>query len=142
MKRLCALTVIVSLGLALWGCSTSSKQAWRYDVRAFGAVGDGTNNDTVAFQKAFDAAKTAGGGTVMVPPGNYLIGSVVMGSRTTMQLAQGATLIGSADIADYPVQQIRFEGEFVQGHRALISADRADHVAVTGPGAIQGPPLP
>jgi polygalacturonase len=141
MKHLYVLAVAACLGLVLWGCTTSSNEAYRFDVRAFGAVGDGTNNDTAAFQKALDAAKTAGGGMVFVPPGNYLIGSITLGSRTTLQLTQDAKLIGSTNVADYPLEQIRWEGEFIQGHRALISADRADHVAIVGPGTIQGPPL-
>ncbi len=42
-----------------------------YDVRSFGAVGDGKTDDTAAFQKALDAATQAGGGTVLAPRGNY-----------------------------------------------------------------------
>jgi polygalacturonase len=104
-------------------------------------VGDGTNKDTVAFQKALDACKAAGGGTATVPPGNYLIGSIVLGSKTTLQLGEGANLIGSADIADYPLVRVRWEGEFAEGHRALISAAAARRVAIVGSGTITGPPL-
>src|SRR5258705_2535398 len=42
-----------------------------YSVREYGAVGDGKTDDTVAFQKALDAAKQAGGGVVYAPRGNY-----------------------------------------------------------------------
>ncbi len=42
-----------------------------YDVRSFGAVGDGKTDDTAAFQKALDAATQAGGGTVLAPRGSY-----------------------------------------------------------------------
>jgi polygalacturonase len=77
----------------------------------------------------------------MVPAGHYLIGSITMGSRTTLQLDDQANLIGSPNIADYPLTQVRYEGEFVPGHRALISAENADHVAIEGGGSITGPPL-
>lgn len=111
-----------------------------FDVRAFGATGDGTTKDTVAFQKALDACKTAGGGTVSVPGGLYLIGSLALGSNTTLDLAPRASLIGSPDVADYPLVRVRWEGEFAQGHRALISAVKAEHVTITGRGSIFGPP--
>jgi polygalacturonase len=111
------------------------------DARSFGALGDGRTKDTVAIQKALDACAKAGGGTVVVPRGVYLIGSIVMGSDTTLQLEHGANLTGSPETNDYPIVRIRWEGEFVEGHRALISAQNADHVAILGPGSIFGPPL-
>jgi polygalacturonase len=141
MKGLFALMVVVLLGLAQWGCVSSPGHNARFGVRAFGAAGDGTNKDTVAFQKALDACRAAGGGTVFVPAGNYLIGSIILGPHTTLQLNSGATLVGSPDIGDYPLERVRFEGEFVQGHRALISADNAAGVTIAGGGKIQGPPF-
>lgn len=108
-----------------------------YDIRRFGAVGDGKTKDTAAFQKALDAcAKT--GGVVLVPAGNYLIGSIVLGSNTTLRMEQGATLAGSPDKADYPLMNVRWEGRWRQGHRALIHANDAQHIAIVGPGAIVG----
>lgn len=115
-------------------------QAKQFDVRSFGAIGDGTNLDTSAFQKALDAC-AANGGSVIVPSGRYLIGSIVLGNNTTLRLKQGANLIASSDIADYPVIQVRFEGEFVQGHRALLYAKNDKNIAITGDGSIIGPPL-
>lgn len=111
------------------------------NVRDFGAKGDGQAKDTVAVQKALDACASAGGGVVIVPSGNYLMGSVVISSNTTLQLERGANLSGSPDIADYPVVRVRWEGEFSQGHRALISSEKADNITITGPGSIIGPPL-
>jgi polygalacturonase len=111
------------------------------DARDFGALGDGRTKDTDAIQKALDACAKAGGGTVVVPRGVYLIGSIVMGANTTLQLERGANLTGSPETNDYPIVRIRWEGEFAEGHRALISAQNADHVAILGPGSIFGPPL-
>ena len=109
------------------------------DVRHFGASGDGQTKDTAALQKALDACAAAGGGTVLVPEGIYLTGSLVIGANTTLQLAPHANLVGSPDIADYPLVNVRWEGEFREGHRALISATAAAGITISG-GAIFGPP--
>src|ERR1019366_1413556 len=109
----------------------------RFDVRSLGATGNGTVKDTAAFQKAFDAC-AAGGGEVVVPAGNYLIGSVVIGSHTTLRLEKGAALAGSPDADDYPLLQARWEGRLRECHRALLCASNATQIAIVGPGSIEG----
>jgi len=110
------------------------------DVRDFGAKGDGITKDTAAIQKALDACATAGGGSVLVSDGTFLTGSLILGANTTLEIAARASLMGSADIADYPLVNIRWEGEFREGHRALLSAANAANLTITGGGAIFGPP--
>ena len=110
------------------------------NVRDFGAKGNGTTKDTAAFQAALDFCATHGGGTVIVQSNIYLIGSIVIGPNTTLRLERNANLIGSPNIADYPLEHLRWEGEFREGHRALISAEKASHITIQGPGAIFGPP--
>lgn len=112
-----------------------------FNVLDFGAKGDGVTKDTAAIQKALDACAQAGGGTVLLPEGIFLTGSLVLGPNTTLQMAQRANLLGSPDIADYPLINVRWEGEFRDGHRALISASNAANITISG-GAIFGPPLP
>jgi polygalacturonase len=141
MKRFFSWATVVVLALTQWGCVSSTSRVARFDVKSFGAWGDGVHKDTAAFQNALDACTAAGGGTVVVPPGRYLIGSIVLGPHTTLQLDAHATLVGSPDIDDYPLERVRFEGEFVEGHRALVSANDADRLGIIGRGAIQGPPL-
>ena len=104
------------------------------NVRAFGASGDGTTKDTAAFQKALDACAAANGGEVMVPAGNYLIGSIELKSNTILRLEKGANLLGSPDLDDYPVIKIRWEGRWIDGHRALIFAQTATTSASSGRG--------
>ena len=74
-----------------------------YDVRTFGAQGDGKVLDSPAINRAVDAAAAAGGGTAYVGPGVYRSGTVVLKSNVTLYLEAGATLLGSADLQDYPV---------------------------------------
>lgn len=111
------------------------------NVRDCGAVGDGTTVDTAAIQKALDKCAKAGGGCVVVPDGFYLTGSLVIGPNTTLQLSSRADIIGSSNIKDYPLVKVRWEGEFREGHRALISATDAANITITGNGSIFGPPL-
>jgi polygalacturonase len=126
---------------ALFLCATTVRAAGEYNVLDYGATGGGTTPDTAALQKALDACAAAGGGTVVVPAGDYLIGSLNIGNNTTLRMESRANLIGSPNIADYPLMQVRFEGEFVSGHRALLSAQNASNVSITGHGFIYGPPL-
>jgi len=124
--------------LAQTGCTGFSHHS--FNVRTFGAAGDGTTKDTAAFQQAINACADAGGGVVSVPAGDYLIGSIELRSYTTLRLEKGAHLIGSPDLADYPVVPVRWEGCWVDGHRALIDAREASGLAVIGPGTISGSP--
>jgi polygalacturonase len=110
------------------------------NVRAFGAVGDGKTKDTAAFQKALDVCASAGGGTVSVPAGDFLIGSIAIGSNTTLQLQPMSCLIGSADIDDYPVVHSAWEKDYSQGRRSLLSASKASHITIAGRGWVYGPP--
>ena len=110
------------------------------NVRNFGAMGDGTNKDTVAFQKALDTCAAAGGGEVVVPAGNYVLGSIELKSHTTLRLEKDAHLLGSPDLDDYPVMKVRWEGKWIDGHRALIAEHDANNIGIVGPGRISGNP--
>src|SRR5450755_1949761 len=80
-----------------------------YNVRDFGAKGDGAAKDTAAIQKAIDAAANAGGGIVVVPAGVYLSGTVHLKTNVTLELVSGSTLLASADDADFdPVEKLPY----------------------------------
>ena len=132
MKRLAAM--LLSLAGIAWGAD--------FDVRAFGAKGDGLTKDTAAVQRALDACAQAGGGRVTVPPGTYLIGSVYLGDRTELHIQEGATLLGSPDLADYnaPDAYPQNWGSKNEGWSAkhLILALEKRGVSITGRGAIDG----
>ncbi len=113
-----------------------------FDVRNHGALGDGSNKDTHAIQKAIDACHRAGGGTVLVPPGTYLTGTLFIKSGVELHLTAGATLLGSPDRADYDNSQnaehdCGLSDERV-GNEHLIYARGARQIAITGRGAIDG----
>jgi polygalacturonase len=131
-RFICLLAILSS-----FGCAPS---VLTLNIRALGATGDGKTADTAAIQQALDRCAAAGGGRVIVPAGNYLIGSVTIGSNTTLQLERDANLQGSPDLDDYPLADVRWEGRWVRGHRALIWAQNADHIAIIGPGRIAANP--
>ncbi len=141
------LALLSSIAL-LVGCAAPSTTAApaaprpvaTYNVRDFGAKGDGTTKDTRAFQKALDTCAVSGGGDVLVPAGKYLIGSIQLGYRTTLRLEKDSILTGSPDLADYPLIDVRWEGRWEPGHRALIYAANVDHTGIVGPGLIEGNP--
>jgi polygalacturonase len=137
-SRLVCFVPILCLVLFMQAGFVQSKEP--LNVRAFGAVGDGTTKDTAAFQKALDECAAAGGGEVFAPAGIYLIGSIALKSNTTLRLEKDANLSGSPDLADYPVIKARWEGEWVDAHRALVSAQDAKNIAVVGPGKIASHP--
>ncbi len=110
-----------------------------FDVREFGAKADGTQLDTAAIQKALDACGAAGGGTVRFSPGTYLSQPLVIRTKTTVELAGGATLLASTNQADFmkvPGDWLKAKsgGEFVP----FISGKDLADVTFTGSGVIDG----
>ncbi len=108
------------------------------DIKTFGAVGDGKTNDTLAIQQALDRCSVLGGGQAFVPAGDYLIGALMLRSNTTLHLDAGASLLGSPNLADYPLTQVRWEGHWVKGYIGLMSAMDATNIGITGTGRIVG----
>jgi hypothetical protein len=112
-----------------------------YNVRDFGAKGDGTTLDTAAVQAAIDACTKDQGGTVLVPAGVFVIGTVELKSNVTLRLAAMAKLLGSGDGKQYHhVDAIPLSGDSTleDGNVALIFAVEAENVTIEGHGTIDG----
>jgi len=107
-------------------------------VQDFGALGDGVALDSPAIQRAIDAASKSGGGTVFVPAGNYIVGSIFLRDNITLHIDAGAVLLGSQNIADYPIVTMRWEGVTQPTHAPLITGDGLRNIAITGRGIIDG----
>lgn len=104
-----------------------------YNIRDFGAVGDGQTNDAAAIQQAIDACGAAGGGRVIVPAGNvYRAGTFAMKSNVELHVERGAILAASGNAADF--QTISNP----QAYIAFITAEGAENVAISGGGVIDG----
>lgn len=111
------------------------------NVRELGATGDGKTDDSLALQQTIDRCSVLGGGQVVVPAGDYVTGALVLRSNVTLQVEQGAKLMGVADLRAYPLAQVRWEGKWIKGYSALISAEDSDNIGIRGPGAIVGNPV-
>jgi polygalacturonase len=125
-----------------------------FDVRSYGAVGDGKAVDTPAINKAIDAAAAAGGGTVVFPAGTWLSFSIHMKSHVGLYLAQGATIVaaesplpggatgyngGTYDAAEpnAPWEDYQDYGHN-HWHNSLIWGEGITDISITGPGTIYG----
>ena len=113
--------------------STSDAGRPALDPRSHGAKGDGRSNDNHAIQETIDRCAHSGGGTVSVSPGTYLTGTVVLKSNVTLNLEEGATLLGSTRIGDYADSP----GGGDRAHH-LIFARGAENIAITGRGIVNG----
>jgi polygalacturonase len=120
-------------GAFFWGALAPASAA-TCDPARYGARADGTTKDTAAIQAAIDDCAARGGGTVTLTLGIYLSAPIVLKSHVTLDVAAGATLLGSPDHGDYPQMPVFRE----PGRQSLISATNADDVAITGQGIIDG----
>jgi polygalacturonase len=115
-----------------------------FNVRAFGAVGDGKALDSPAINKAIDAAAQAGGGTVLLPAGTYLSGSIRLKSNIHLLIDAGATILGAPQDRNAYDPAEPFQGRAYQDgghtyfHNSLIWGEGLTNVSITGPGMING----
>jgi hypothetical protein len=126
-------TLLLMLGFQLL-------QAKTYDITTYGAIGDGKTLSTEAINKAIEACSEAGGGRVLMPTGEFLSGTIILKNNVELYLERGCTLLGSTNYADYPlIQPTTYRSlKDIHGWAALIYADGADNIAVTGDGTIDG----
>ncbi|MFD9072789.1 glycoside hydrolase family 28 protein [Streptomyces lasiicapitis] len=110
----------------------------RYDVRDFGAVGDGVTKNTAAIRRAIDVCHRAGGGHVVVPAGGrFLTGAIRLRSRVNLRV--DGTVLFSTDPADYlPMVLTRWEGTECWNYSPFVYAHGERDLAVTGHGTLDG----
>ena len=137
-----------SLGAGLLGASRAAAEqvdnpandekssgARVYNVRDFGAKGDGVTLDTVAVQAAIDACTKDKGGTVLIPAGSFVVGTLELKSNVTLHLAAQGRLLGSGSAGHYKAGNGIPPGN---GNIVLLSAANAENITIEGPGTVDG----
>lgn len=124
-------------GVFLFLTASAVASALTVDVTALGAVPDGKTDCTEAIQNAVDQCNAAGGGTVEIPHGKFLIRPIEMKSNVELHLDAGTVLLGSTTLSDYDNAFPYVHGNKNQSS-GLIWAKGQDHISVTGLGTIDG----
>jgi polygalacturonase len=109
-----------------------------FEVRAFGATGDGKTLDTPAIQAALDQCGKAGGGIVHFVPGVYLTKPIFLRTRTTLQIDSGAKLIGTDEPSDYVKSGKGSNTLTSASFNGLINGNNLTDIIITGGGTIDG----
>lgn len=120
---------------------TAARASRVFDVRRYGAVGDGKTLDTAAINRAVAACAEAEGGQVLLGPGTYLSGTVRLRSNVTLKLDAGARLVGTTALERYehfnaPAGTPEAGGG--KWHRALVLGVGVENVSIVGQGVIDG----
>jgi polygalacturonase len=149
MKTTPQLFLIVCLCFVQWAFASAAKAATTpgnadFNVRTFGATGDGKTLDSPAINKAIEACAQAGGGTVLVPAGTYLSGSIRLKSNIHLLIDAGATILGAPQAMNAYDEAEPFAGPAYQDgghtyfHNSLIWGENLTNVFITGHGMING----
>ncbi len=120
--------------LSAWFATLGLALGATYSIADHGAVNDGKTINTAAIQATVDACAAAGGGTVLVPPGVWVTGSIQLKSHITLRLENGAVLKGSGNLHDYPPNG--FKHPEMRETTCLLWAIGQNDVTLCGDGTI------
>jgi polygalacturonase len=138
-----ASVILISLCF-LFSAFASPDEKTVFNVRDFGAMGDGKNLDSPAIDKAIRAASQAGGGTVFVPAGTYLSGSIHLTNNIHLYLDTGSVILGAQQAMNaYDETEPWTNNPFQDGghcyfHNSLIWGENLTNISITGTGTING----
>ena len=128
---------IVPIVLGVIALSAGIAHAAEFRANDFGAKGDDVTANTIAIQRAIDAAAKTGG-TIVFAPGIYRTGSIFLKSGTHLRVDKGVELRGLQDQAAYPVMPTRVAGIEMKWPAALINVYEQSNVKISGQGVIDG----
>ena len=138
VSKRCVVSVLLGT-LAILSARGAFAEGGAVLITGHGAVGDGMALNTEAIQAAIDACAEAGGGTVRIPAGRFVTGTVFMKSQVRLYLDMGAVLLGSTDVADYPLTLCAYPSRSdCYTARALIWGEGLENIAIAGPGTLDG----
>ncbi len=112
--------------------------SYSVSIKEFGAVADGTTLNTKAFADAINAVSNKGGGKVIIPRGIWLTGPIVLKSNINLYAEEGALIIFSKNMDDYPLLETSFEGLNTTRCQSPIYGKGLENIAITGSGVFDG----
>jgi len=135
--------IIYSYLIALLFLS-NTVHAQTYNIRDFGAKSEATAMNTKAIQEAIDACSKTGG-TVLVPEGIFIAGTLYLKNNVNLSISKGGVLKGSASFADYPDNKVSYANAFTHdqngksmANKAFIFAEGLNNISLSGEGTIDG----
>ncbi|MDD3587509.1 MAG: glycosyl hydrolase family 28 protein [Thermoguttaceae bacterium] len=140
------LVLLVLVATNCWFCnpiySDHERKSYEFNITEYGAIGDGKTLNTKAIQQTLDACAKNGGGTVVIPPGTFVSGTIFLKNNTELRLAPGAILKASTHRDDYcklDAYPQNFEAlNEGWGASHLIVGVNVKKVSITGEGTIDG----
>ena len=116
----------------------------KFDVRDFGAIGDGNTLNTAAIQNAIDECHRLGGGAVVFENGVYMTGKIIMRSNIELHVRSNATILASPRVEDFPdstdeqASHVNTKRLTRWRNNCIIFANECKNIAITGTGKIDG----
>ena len=144
IRKFFSFLIILQLGFAFIAPAIAQQSPAVFNIKNYGAKGDGRTVNTQAINKAVDACAQAGGGIVLVPAGSFLTGTIQMKSHVTLMLEKGAVIKGITDLEAYipyvPTREMdRYDNaNKFKWNRALILGVGVSDVAIMGNGVVDG----
>ena len=140
--RICTLTMIA---VSIWLCNVvadeqyQSEDQYYFNVKNYGAIGNGKIYDTAAIQNAIDKAFSIGGGIVVFPAGKYLTKTIILKDNITLRISNGAKILGSTDMSQFLPELGSFKdsGGRKFGASVLFAKD-VKNISIEGDGTIDG----
>lgn len=108
-----------------------------YNIKEYGVKGNGYS-ETATLQRIINEAVHNGGGTIVIPAGEYLSGALFFPRGVDLRIEKNAKLISTVDPNEFPVIPTRFEGIEKRWRCAFLNFDHSDGVKVYGEGVIDG----
>lgn len=109
-----------------------------YNIKDFGAIDDAKTINTSSIANVINTCAENGGGTVYVPAGIFLTGSIILKSNVHLFLDAGAVLSFCPNVKEYPVVQSRWEGVKRDVYASCIYAENEENISLTGYGTLEG----
>ena len=118
--------IFISLLCLTVALSASAKD---YYASMFGIKSNGTTLNTTAIQKAVDFISGEGGGKLIFKVGRYLTGTIELKDNVTIELGEGAVLVGSTNPYDYYRKGDAF---------GMVISNGAENIGIVGLGVLDG----